>query len=377
MMTREGEQMASPDHVPPTLDHVASIQRRTRRLHRVAINGAGRIGRLLIRQIVDEQNPNLHIVAVVGPAAPAPAEPAERVDILSDYAGNVARLLRHDSAHGPWPHRVAVQVDTERVYLVIDGRHRIELIAREKNPSLLPWSALDIDILAETSGAHARADLAREHLQAGARYVVVGAPGKPGQDGSTFDGVYVYGVNHQTLSSDHRLISNASCTTNCTAPIVHVLEQFGMESGVVVTTHSATGSQAVLDRTNPKNPERGVAAFANIIDTSTGVAKALREVDPLVACEFTASAFRVPTLDGSLISATFTLSASVTRQQVIDALAEAASGPLAGVLTLRNVDLSGKIVGERIMSIVVPDSVVAMPAGNGGTLVAFAGLVRQ
>jgi glyceraldehyde 3-phosphate dehydrogenase len=360
--------MANPDAIPSTSHHVTPTRRRTRRPHRIAINGAGRIGRLLIRQIVDEQNPNVQIVALVGPAAPS-ADADERMRVLADYGDNIARLLRHDSVHGRWAHDVDVQVDAAGVYLVIDGPLRIALILREKTPSLLPWAALSIDILAETSGAHARADLAREHLQAGARYVVLGAPGKAGNDGSTFDGAYVYGVNHRYLSSDQRLISNASCTTNCTAPIVHVMKQFGMQSGVVVTTHSVTGSQPVLDRADAKNPERGMAAFANIIDTSTGVARALREVDPTVACEFTASAFRAPTLDGSLISATFTLSQAVTRQQVIDALATAAKGELAGVLELRKVDWSGQIVGERTISIVAPDSVVAMPAGDGGTLV--------
>jgi len=361
--------MADTHSIPPTPKNVQPTQSRTERPHRIAINGAGRIGRLLIRQILDEPNPNLHIIAVVGPAVPESFGAAERMEVLSSYASNVARLLIDDSAHGRWLHHVDVVENHDRVYLVIDATHRIELVPREQSPSQLPWSRLEIDILAETSGAHARADLAREHLQAGARYVVVGAPGKQGKDGSGYDGTYVYGVNHLALSSDQHLVSNASCTTNCTAPLVHVLQQFGMEAGVVVTTHSATGSQPVLDRTNPKSPERGMAAFANIIDTATGVAKALQEVDPSVACEFTASAFRVPTLNGSLVSGIFRLATQATTRQITDALALAAQGDLAGVLQLRQVELSGKIVGDTAISTVVPDSMATIPTGDGGTLV--------
>jgi glyceraldehyde-3-phosphate dehydrogenase type I len=346
--------------------------KKTDRVHRVAVNGAGRIGRLLVREMIDESNPNLNIVAIVG----ADTSRAVKKDLSEEenrkrremaqmaYARATAKLLNHDSAHGKWKdHHAEAVVEDGRVYLVIDGEHRIEMIDRKKNPADLPWKKMDIDIVAETSGKHKKAADAKKHLEAGAKRIVIGAPGKG------LDGTYVYNVNSGRYDPSQRMISNASCTTNSVSPVVKALKPFGLQAGTIVTTHSQTASQVTLDRVKADNPSRGKAAAFNIIDTTTGVAKALPEVDPVSLGKFTAKALRVPTQNVSINTLVFKFDKKVSPQDIEAALGEAQEGPLKGTLKVEEIKFSGKMMTRRVTSVAVPSSITVIDTPDGGTLV--------
>ena len=276
---------------------------------RVAINGFGRIGRLVLRSIVEHGRTDIQVVAI---------------NDLGPVETN-AHLLRYDSVHGRFPGTVTVDGDT------IDVGYGPIKVTAIRDPKDLPHKALGVDIALECTGLFAARDKAAAHLEAGAKRVIISAPG----DG--VDKTIVFGVNHDTLTAADTVISNASCTTNCLAPVAKVLQDLcGIERGYMTTIHSYTGDQPTLD-TMHKDLYRGRAAAMSMIPTSTGAAKALGLVIPALAGKLDGSSIRVPTPNVSVVDLTFVPGRSVTAQEINDAMsAAAASGPLKGVLAVTN-----------------------------------------
>ncbi len=276
---------------------------------RVAINGFGRIGRLVLRSIVEHGRTDIQVVAI---------------NDLGPVETN-AHLLRYDSVHGRFPGTVTVDGDT------IDVGYGPIKVTAIRDPKDLPHKALGVDIALECTGLFTARDKAAAHLEAGAKRVIISAPG----DG--VDKTIVFGVNHDTLTAADTVISNASCTTNCLAPVAKVLQDLcGIERGYMTTIHSYTGDQPTLD-TMHKDLYRGRAAAMSMIPTSTGAAKALGLVIPALAGKLDGSSIRVPTPNVSVVDLTFVPGRSVTAQEINDAMsAAAASGPLKGVLAVTN-----------------------------------------
>ena len=272
---------------------------------KVAINGFGRIGRNVLRAIKESGRTDIEVVAI---------------NDLGDAADN-ARLLKRDSVHGPYPGTVAVDGDA----IVVDEQ-RIRVTA-ERDPAKLPHRELGVDIALECTGFFTAADKAKAHLDAGAKRVLISAPGKG------VDLTVVYGVNHDKLTAEHRIVSNASCTTNCLAPVAKVLnDAFGIESGLMTTIHAYTNDQRILDQIHD-DPRRARAAAMSIIPTTTGAARAVGEVLPELKGKLDGSAVRVPTPNVSLVDLTCVPGRSVTKDEV-NAVLKAASeaGPLTGIL---------------------------------------------
>ena len=264
---------------------------------RVAINGFGRIGRLVLRAALESGRNDIEFVAVNDLA------PAEQN----------AYLLKYDSVHGNLP--MDVQLDGE--YIVV-GNQRIKCLA-ERDPSKLPWGELNIDVVMECTGIFTAADKARVHIEAGAKRVLVSAPS------AGADKTIVYGVNQDTLTSDDIIVSNASCTTNCLAPVVKVLDdKFGIVSGWMTTVHAYTGDQQLLDK-NHKDFRRARAANLSMIPTSTGAAKAIGLVLPKLAGKLDGMAIRVPTPDVSVVELVVNLERDVTVDEINNAMRDAQS----------------------------------------------------
>lgn len=271
---------------------------------RVAINGFGRIGRNILRAIYESGRKDIEVVAI---------------NDLGPVETN-AHLLRYDSVHGRFPHEVKVDGDTISI-----GGGSIKVTAI-KDPSQLPWKELNVDIALECTGIFTTREKASAHLAAGAKRVIVSAPA----DGA--DLTVVYGVNHDKLSSDHIVISNASCTTNCLAPVAMVLnDAFGIEKGFMTTIHAYTGDQPTLD-TMHKDLYRARAAAMSMIPTSTGAAKAVGLVLPELKGKLDGVSIRVPTPNVSVIDFKFVAKKTVTVEEVNAALVAAANGPLKGIL---------------------------------------------
>ncbi len=271
---------------------------------RVAINGFGRIGRNILRAIHESGRDD---VSVVG------------VNDLGPIETN-AHLLRHDSVHGPFPGEVTVNGDSMDI-----GHGPIKVFA-ERDPAKLPWRALEVDVALECTGIFAKRELAAKHLAAGARKVLISAPG---QDA---DLTVVYGVNHDKLSQEHQVVSAASCTTNCLAPVAHVLNQtVGIEHGFMTTVHAYTLDQPVLD-TLHKDLRRGRAAGSSMIPTSTGAARAVGLVLPELKGKLDGTAVRVPTANVSMIDLSFVAKRATSVDEINAALKKAANGALDGVL---------------------------------------------
>ncbi|MBO6717429.1 MAG: type I glyceraldehyde-3-phosphate dehydrogenase [Rhizobiaceae bacterium] len=272
---------------------------------RVAINGFGRIGRNIVRAIYESGRKDIDVVAV---------------NDLGPVETN-AHLMRYDSVHGRFPRAVDVDGDTIR----IDGGDSFKVLA-ERDPSKLPWKELGVDIAMECTGIFTAKEKASAHLTAGAKRVLVSAP----SDGA--DLTVVYGVNHDKLSKDHMVVSNASCTTNCLAPLVDVLHSaFGIERGMMTTIHSYTGDQPTLD-TMHKDLYRARAAAMSQIPTSTGAAKAIGLVIPELKGKLDGISVRVPTPNVSLVDFKFVSAKSVTADDVNQALIKASEGHLKGIL---------------------------------------------
>jgi len=271
---------------------------------RVAINGFGRIGRNIVRAIYESGRKDIEVVAV---------------NDLGPVETN-AHLLRYDSVHGRFPHEVKVEGDQINI-----GTEKFKVTAI-KDPAQLPWKELGVDIALECTGIFTSKEKASAHLAAGAKRVIVSAPA----DGA--DLTVVYGVNHDKIGKDHIVISNASCTTNCLAPVAMVLnDAFGIEKGFMTTIHAYTGDQPTLD-TMHKDLYRARAAAMSMIPTSTGAAKAVGLVLPELKGKLDGVSIRVPTPNVSVIDFKFVSKKPVTVDEVNAALAAAADGPLKGIL---------------------------------------------
>ena len=273
---------------------------------KVGINGYGRIGRNTLRALYEaKRTGEIQIVAV---------------NDLGNANTN-AHLTRYDTAHGKFDGTVTVEGDS----MVVNG-DRIRVLS-ERDPSKLPWGQLGVDVVFECTGIFTSKAKASAHLAGGAKRVLISAPG-----GSDVDGTVVYGVNHDTLTSAMTVVSNASCTTNCLAPLAKVLnDAIGIESGIMTTIHSYTGDQPTLDRRH-KDLYRARAAAMAMIPTSTGAAKALGEVLPELAGKLDGTAIRVPTPNVSAVDLTFVARRDVTVADVNAVMREAAAGPMGSVL---------------------------------------------
>lgn len=287
---------------------------------RVGINGMGRIGRDVLRSIVDRDE--LFEVAAINDIAPVET---------------IAYLLRHDSTYGSWGHRI----EPGDGVLTIDGRPLH--VTQQPDPAQLPWAELGVDVVVEATGRFRTREFAAAHLTAGARKVLLTAPG------SGADATIVVGVNEDVYDpAAHHILSAASCTTNCAAPMVQVLhDAFGIEEGLLTTVHSYTADQKLLDGPH-KDLRRARAAAVNIIPTSTGAAKAIGDVLPQLAGRLDGIALRVPVIDASLVDLTVRLAAPATVDQINHAFATAADGQLKGVLRYTSEPIvSHDVIGER------------------------------
>ena len=291
---------------------------------RVAINGFGRIGRLVFRGALND--PDVELVAV---------------NDLSD-AATLAHLLKYDSVHGKLPVDVRVEGDT-----MIVGHRRIKMLA-EKDPAALPWRDLGVEYVVESTGVFTDREKAALHLQAGARKVIISAPAK------NEDITIVLGVNHDQYDpTKHHIVSNASCTTNCLAPVAKVLDDnWGIKRGWMTTIHSYTNDQRILDLIH-KDLRRARAAAMNIVPTTTGAAKAVGLVLPHLKGKLDGFAVRVPTPDVSLVDLVAELAKPATVEEINEAFRRAAEGPMKGILGITDEPLvSSDFVGDSRSSIV-------------------------
>lgn len=271
---------------------------------KVAINGFGRIGRLVLRAMIENNRQDIEVVGI---------------NDLATAEAN-AHLLKYDSIHG----RFNADIKVEGNMLVINGK-KIRM-TQERDPANLPWKELGVDVAMECTGLFIDREGAGKHLTAGAKKVLISAPGKDE------DITVVYGVNHSKLTAEHKIVSNASCTTNCLAPVVSVLNKvIGVEHGFMTTIHSYTGDQPTLD-TMHKDLHRARSAANNIVPTSTGAAKAVGLVLPEMKGKLDGVAIRVPTPNVSLVDLKFVASRATTIEEINNAIKAAAEGELKGIL---------------------------------------------
>jgi glyceraldehyde 3-phosphate dehydrogenase len=271
---------------------------------KIAINGFGRIGRNVLRAIVEADRRDVHVVAINDLFSPA----------------EQAHLLRYDSIHGRFPGEVKLDGTTLDV-----GLGPIEVVA-ERDPKKLPWRRLDIDVVMECTGLFSDRDKAAQHLEAGAKRVLVSAPSKGA------DLTVVYGVNHDKLKGEHKVVSNASCTTNCLAPVAKVLNELcGIASGFMTTIHAYTNDQNVLDQAH-KDPRRARAAAINMIPTSTGAAAAVGLVLPELKGRLDGTAIRVPTPNVSVVDLKFIPRRETSVEEINKAMEHASRQQLKNIL---------------------------------------------
>jgi glyceraldehyde 3-phosphate dehydrogenase len=296
---------------------------------KVAINGFGRIGRLVARAILERDDHDLELVAI---------------NDLADAKAN-AMLFKRDSVHGLFPGEVKAEGDV----MIVNGK-RIKVTA-ERDPAKLPHKELGVDIALECTGFFTDREGGQKHLDAGAKRVLISAPAKGA------DITVVYGVNDDKLTSEMKIVSNASCTTNCLAPVAKVLnDAIGIERGLMTTIHAYTNDQKILDQIH-SDMRRARAAAMSIIPTTTGAARAVGEVLPELKGKLDGSAVRVPTPNVSLIDLTFTPKRDTSREEVNSILKAAAdSGPLAGILEytdepLVSIDLNGSPASSTVDSL--------------------------
>src|SRR4051812_14042477 len=285
---------------------------------KIGINGFGRIGRLVFRAILDQGllGKEIDVVAVN--------------DLVP--ADNLAYLVKYDSTQGRYHGEVASgkssDSEAEDDLLIVDG-HRIRTLAIKEGPIALPWKELGVDIVIESTGLFTDGEKARGHITAGAKKVIISAPGK------NEDITVVMGVNHEKIDLDkHQIISNASCTTNCLAPIVHVLlkEGFGVEEGLMTTVHSYTATQKTVDGPSKKDWKGGRSAAINIIPSSTGAAKAVGLAIPEVKGKLTGMSFRVPTPTVSVVDLTVRTAKHTSYKEICAAMKRASETYLKGIL---------------------------------------------
>ena len=279
---------------------------------KIGINGFGRIGRFVFRAAFEPENVNeIEVVGI-----------NDLLDV--DY---MAYMLKYDTMHGRFTG--TVDYDVEKKLLIVNGQP-IHVFA-EKDAENLPWGKIGAEYIVESTGFYLTMDLAEKHLKAGAKYVVLSAPSKKGEDGCQAD-MFVCGVNTDTYAGQ-KIVSNASCTTNCLAPIAKVLhDQFGIESGLMTTIHSVTATQRTVDGPSAKDWRGGRAACGNIIPSSTGAAKAVGKVIPALDGKLTGISMRVPTLDVSVVDLTVNLKHPATKTDICAAMKKASVGSLKGIL---------------------------------------------
>lgn len=303
-------------------------------MKKIAINGFGRIGRLTFRVLL--QNPEVEVVAI---------------NDLTD-AKTLAHLLKYDSSQGRFPGEVSYEGDSK---LVVNGK--TYALYAERDPLNLPWKSLGVDVVAECTGIFTSADGAGKHLTAGARKVVISAP-------ATGDvKTVVIGVNDHDITDDDKILSNASCTTNCLAPVAMVLDkEFGIERGYINTIHAYTADQRLQDAPH-RDLRRARAGAFSIIPTSTGAAKAVGLVLPQLKGKLDGVATRVPTITGSLTDLVAVLKRDVTAEEINAAMKKAADGPLKGILQYTEDPIvSADVIGSSYSSIF--DSLVTSTNGN-------------
>ena len=270
---------------------------------KVGINGFGRIGSLSFEASFDKEN--VDVVAINDPF----------IDI--EY---MVYMIKHDTIHG----QNSKDIHVEGNELVIDG-HRVKVF-NEKEPANVPWGEVGADYVLECSGVFTTIETASEHLKGGAKKVIISAPSKDAP-------MFVMGVNNETYSPDMNVISNASCTTNCLAPLAKVVnDKFGIKDGLMTTVHSTTATQKTVDGASKKDWRGGRAASANIIPSSTGAAKAVGKVIPELNGKLTGMSFRVPTVDVSVVDLTVNLEKPATYEEICKAIKEASEGELKGIL---------------------------------------------
>jgi glyceraldehyde 3-phosphate dehydrogenase len=301
---------------------------------KVGINGFGRIGRLVFRQAID--NPNVEIVGI---------------NDLTDVK-TLAYLLKYDTTHKKFKGEVGIDGDN----LVVNGK--TIAICAQKDPAQLPWAALGVDLVVESTGIFTSREAASKHIAAGAKKVIISAPAK-----DKIDATIVMGVNDKSITGKEEIVSNASCTTNCLAPMVKVLqENFGIVKGFMTTVHAYTNDQNILDLPH-KDLRRARAAAASIIPTSTGAAKAIGEVLPEVAGKLDGFAMRVPVIDGSVTDLTVILEKAATKEEINAAMKAAAEGEMKGILEYSTDPIvSSDIVGNPHSCVF--DSPLTMSSGN-------------
>jgi glyceraldehyde 3-phosphate dehydrogenase len=301
---------------------------------KVGINGFGRIGRLVFRQAID--NPEIEIVGI---------------NDLTDVK-TLAHLLKYDTSHKKFKGEVSIEGDN----LVVNGRSIA--ICALKDPSQLPWASLGANIIVESTGIFTSREAASKHIAAGGKKVIISAPAK-----DKIDATIVMGVNDKSITGAEEIVSNASCTTNCLAPMAKVLhENFGIVKGFMTTVHAYTNDQNILDLPH-KDLRRARAAACSIIPTSTGAAKAIGEVLPELAGKLDGFAMRVPVPDGSVTDLSVIVEKAATKDEINAAMKAAAEGELKGILEY-NVDpiVSSDIVGNAHSCIF--DSPLTMSSGN-------------
>jgi glyceraldehyde 3-phosphate dehydrogenase len=270
---------------------------------RVGINGFGRIGRLVFKAA--QNDPEIEVVAI---------------NDLTD-AKTLAHLLKYDSVHGRYPVPVSAEGDT-----LIAGTHKVKVSA-ERDPEQIDWKGMNVDVVVESTGVFRAKAQIEKHLKAGAKKVILTVPAK-----DEIDNTVVLGVNDDTLKASDKIVSNASCTTNCLAPVAKVLhEKFGIKRGLMTTIHAYTNDQAILDLPH-KDLRRARAAAVSMIPTTTGAARAVGKVIPALKGKLDGMAIRVPTSDGSLVDLVAELNKTVTVEEINSAIKAAAEGELKGIL---------------------------------------------
>ena len=305
---------------------------------KVGINGFGRIGRFVFRAA--QNRDDIEIVGIN--------------DLLPvDY---MAYMLKYDTMHGQI--EGTVEADAKRNVLIVNGKE-IRVTA-ETDPANLKWNEVGAEYVVESTGRFLTMDAAEKHLQAGAEYVVLSAPSKKGEDGRQAD-MFVCGVNTDTYKGQ-QIVSNASCTTNCLAPVAKVLnDAFGIKDGLMTTVHSTTATQKTVDGPSAKDWRGGRAASGNIIPSSTGAAKAVGKVIPELNGKLTGMAMRVPTLDVSVVDLTVNLEKPATYEEICAAMKKASEGELKGILGYtEDAVVSSDFLGCTLTSVFDADAGIAL-----------------
>lgn len=303
---------------------------------RVAINGFGRIGRNFMRCWLQRENSKLEIVAI---------------NDTSDPKTN-AHLLKYDSMLGT----MNADISADESSIMANGK--VVKCTSDRNPENLPWGAWEIDLIIEATGVFISKEGASKHLTGGAKKVLITAPGKGGV------GTYVVGVNHETYDPNDQVLSNASCTTNCLAPVAKVLhENFGIVQGLMTTTHSYTGDQRLLDASH-RDLRRARAAALNIVPTSTGAAKAVGLVIPELQGKLNGIALRVPTPNVSVVDFVAQVEKSTIAEQVNDVLKAAEAGPMKGIIHVSELELVSCDYRGHDASSIVDASLTMVMGGN-------------